>query len=132
MSTFTRITNYLLCTVMLFAFLLSACQAVTQPAASSEPTTLVLASHDSFAASEEVIQAFEAANNVKLQVLTLGDAGAALNKVILSKDAPLADLLFGVDNTLLSRALKEDIFEPYDSPRSFFPQVVSCHRQRDG
>ena len=116
MSTFTRTTNYLLCTVMLFAFLLSACQPVAQPAASNEPTTLVLASHDSFAASESVIKAFEEANNVKLQVLTLGDAGAALNKVILSKDAPLADLMFGVDNTLLSRALKEDIFEPYDSP----------------
>ncbi|MFN8445772.1 MAG: thiamine ABC transporter substrate-binding protein [Caldilineaceae bacterium] len=96
--------------------LLAACQPVSQPAASSEPATLVLASHDSFAVSEEVMKAFETANNVKVQVLTLGDAGAALNKVILSKDAPLADLMFGVDNTLLSRALKEDIFEAYDSP----------------
>jgi hypothetical protein len=40
-----------------------------------------------------------------VQLLTLGDAGAALNKIILSKDAPLADLFFGVDNTFLSRAL---------------------------
>jgi thiamine transport system substrate-binding protein len=49
-------------------------------------------------------------------VLPAGDAGAALNKAILSKDAPLADLLFGVDNTFLSRALAAGIFEPYQSP----------------
>jgi thiamine transport system substrate-binding protein len=40
-----------------------------------------------------------------------------LNRAVLTKDAPLADLLFGVDNTFLSRALEEDIFEPYESPR---------------
>ena len=48
--------------------------------------------------------------------LQSGDAGAVLNKAILTKDAPLADLLFGVDNTFLSRALEEDIFEAYESP----------------
>ena len=69
--------------------------------------------HDSFAVGEAVVKEFEQANNAKLQFLTLGDAGAALNKVIFSKDAPLADVFFGVDNTFLSRALKADIFEPY-------------------
>jgi thiamine transport system substrate-binding protein len=48
--------------------------------------------------------------------LPSGDAGAVLNKAILTKDAPLADLLFGVDNTFLSRALEADIFESYQSP----------------
>jgi thiamine transport system substrate-binding protein len=72
--------------------------------------------HDSFAVSEEVVQAFEDANNVTLVFLKSGDAGAVLNKAVLSKDAPLADVLFGVDNTFLSRALEEDIFAPYESP----------------
>ncbi len=49
-------------------------------------------------------------------MLTLGDAGEALNKIILSKDAPLADLFYGVDNTFLSRALNADVFVPYESP----------------
>ena len=31
------------------------------------------------------------------------------------RDTPLADVLFGVDNTFLSRALEADLFEPYDS-----------------
>jgi thiamine transport system substrate-binding protein len=72
--------------------------------------------HDSFAVSEAVVTSFEQANNAKVVFLQSGDAGAALNKAILTKDAPLADLLFGVDNTFLSRALEADIFEAYDSP----------------
>ena len=91
--------------------------AQTPSAASpaAEPVTLVVATHDSFAVSEPVVQAFEEANNAKVQFLALGDAGAALNKIILSKDAPLADVFYGVDNTFLSRALNADIFEPYSA-----------------
>jgi thiamine transport system substrate-binding protein len=77
---------------------------------------LIVASHDSFAATDSVISAFEKAHNAKVQILELGDAGEALNKVILSKDAPIADVLYGVDNTFLSRALNADIFIPYESP----------------
>ncbi|MCI0611325.1 MAG: thiamine ABC transporter substrate-binding protein [Anaerolineae bacterium] len=72
--------------------------------------------HDSFAVSEDVVKVFEEANNAKVVFLQSGDAGAMLNKAILTKDAPLADVLFGVDNTFLSRALEADIFEAYDSP----------------
>ncbi|WP_407659967.1 thiamine ABC transporter substrate-binding protein [Litorilinea aerophila] len=82
----------------------------------AEPATVVLASHDSFNVSEEVLAQFEESNQIQVQFLQLGDAGEALNKVILSKDAPLADVFFGVDNTFLSRALDADIFEPYTSP----------------
>ncbi len=82
----------------------------------SGPETLTVLTHDSFAATDTVIQAFEQANNVKVNFVKGGDAGAALNKVILSKSAPLADVFYGVDNTFLSRALSEDIYVPYDSP----------------
>lgn len=100
------------------AFVVTGCQVQPPgaPPPATSPTTLVLASHDSFSVSEQVAAEFEAAHNAKLQFLALGDAGEALNKIILSKDAPLADLFFGVDNTFLSRALEADIFEPYASP----------------
>ena len=87
--------------------LLTACQA--------EPITLTVMTHDSFAVSEDVIAQFEQQNNVKVNFLLSGDAGSTLNRVILSKEAPVADVLYGVDNTFLSRALDEDIFEPYQS-----------------
>lgn len=93
-------------------------EATTEAASTAaESTTLTLASHDSFNASEEVLAQFEEDNNVTLQFLELGDAGEALNKLILSKDAPLADVFFGVDNSFLSRALNADIFLPYASPQ---------------
>ena len=104
--------------LLLAAMALAGCQAL--PAAPSpppqEPVTLTLATHDSFAIGEEVLRHFEAENNARVQILTLGDAGEALNKIILSRDAPLADLFFGVDNTFLSRALASDAFVPYASP----------------
>lgn len=80
------------------------------------PHTLTLMSHNSFAASEAIIQAFEAEHNVTIELLPAGDTGAALNQAILTKDDPLADLFFGVDNTFMGRALAADIFEPYPSP----------------
>jgi thiamine transport system substrate-binding protein len=48
--------------------------------------------------------------------LKSGDTGEVLNKAILSKDNPLADVLYGVDNTFLSRALDNDLTEVYSSP----------------
>ena len=92
-----------------FLFLVAAC-------APQSPATLTIMTHDSFAVSEDVVKAFEEANSAKIVFLPSGDAGAVLNKAILTKDAPLADLLFGVDNTFLSRALDADIYESYASP----------------
>jgi thiamine transport system substrate-binding protein len=82
----------------------------------AEPETVILMSHDSFNVSEEVVNAFEEANNVQIEFLRAGDAGAALNQAILSKENPLADVFFGVDNTFFSRAIEAGIFEPYASP----------------
>ncbi|HET7143811.1 MAG TPA: hypothetical protein VFI68_07320, partial [Anaerolineales bacterium] len=75
---------------MLFSalcILLAACAA-----SPSQPQTLTLMTHSSFAVSEAVIKAFEASNNVKVAFIQSGDAGEILNKAILTKDAPLADV----------------------------------------
>ena len=94
---------------LLLVTLLSACSP-------KGPVTLTVMTHDSFAASQSVITAFEQANNAKVVFLKSGDAGTALNKAILTKDAPLADVFYGVDNTFLSRAIDAGIYEPYASP----------------
>jgi thiamine transport system substrate-binding protein len=112
----------------LLAAILAACSASTQTP--SGPRQLTVMTHDSFAISEPVILAFEQANNVKVAILPSGDAGTALNKAILSKQNPLADVFYGVDNTFLSRALAEGIFEPYDSPRlADIPQAFKLDPQ---
>jgi thiamine transport system substrate-binding protein len=75
--------------------------------------TLTLVTHDSFAASKPVLRAFTKETGWKVRVLKNGDAGAALNQVILTKDAPLGDAFFGVDNTFLTRALRAKVFDVY-------------------
>jgi thiamine transport system substrate-binding protein len=51
-----------------------------------------------------------------VQFLQAGDTGLMLNQALLSKDNPMADVIYGVDNTFLSRALAGDILEAYESP----------------
>lgn len=122
--------NKALFALTLLALLLSACAPeadIPTPTApqesppaspSPEPTDSVLRvmTHDSFRVSEEVIAAFEAEHNIQVQFTFAGDTGTALNRAILSRDNPIADVFYGVDNTFLSRGLEEDIFEPYQSP----------------
>ena len=72
--------------------------------------------HDSFNVSDDVLASVHRRDRLEVEVLQAGDAGAALNQAILTKDDPQADVLFGVDNTFLSRALDADLFEPYESP----------------
>lgn len=88
--------------------------AATVTASGASGRTLTIMSHDSFTLSEEVVTRFEQANGVKLQFLKAGDAGSTLNRAILTKNNPLADILFGVDNTFFSRALEQDVFESYE------------------
>jgi len=90
--------------------------ACAQKPDSEEIRTLTVMTHDSFAISESVVASFEEQNNVQVQFLEVGDTGTAVNKAALSKDNPLADVFYGVDNTFLSRALEEEIFETYQSP----------------
>ncbi len=95
--------------LLAWAFLLVAC---VKPAPAG-PQVLRVITHDSFSVSEEVVVAFEAEHNVSVVFLQAGDAGTVLNQAILSKANPQADVLFGVDNTFLSRALQAEIFVPY-------------------
>lgn len=94
-----------------FFFLLVSC--TPKPAA---PQTLTIMTHDSFVVSDAVVKSFEEANHAKISFLKSGDAGAALNQAILTKDAPLADVFFGIDNTFLGRAVENKIFDAYQSP----------------
>ena len=96
---------------LLFTLLLASCAPT--PAG---PQTITVMTHDSFAISEDVIKAFEADNNAKVSFIQSGDAGSMLNQAVLTKDAPIADVIFGVDNTFLFRALDADVFEAYPSP----------------
>ena len=82
---------------------------------------VTLMTHDSFAVSDELLASFEKANGAILKILKTGDAGAALNQAILSRNNPLADVFYGVDNTFMSRALAADDTQPVRDPSAPAP-----------
>lgn len=95
----------------LIALVLTACGGDA-----SEPTELTLVTHDSFLVSEGTLEAFTEETGVQVILLKAGDAGAVLSQAIITKDNPIGDVLFGIDNTFLSRALDENLFVAYQSP----------------
>lgn len=72
--------------------------------------------HDSFNVPEDLVAAFEADTGYQVELSAPGDGGTLVNQLILTKDAPLGDVAYGVDNTFASRAVNEDVFASYTSP----------------
>lgn len=94
---------------------LAACGSGGSGGGDKDPKTVTLVSHDSFNVSKSVLAEFTEQTGYKVDVLKGGDAGKAVNQAILSKGNPQGDVFFGIDNTLLSRGLKEGIFSPYQA-----------------
>ena len=83
--------------------------------ASPESRTVRVVTHDSFALSEELVAEFEESSGISLEFVPAGDAGEMVNRAVLASGNPEADVLFGIDTTLLSRAIDADVFDPYVS-----------------
>lgn len=95
--------------IIVAATVASACSS------GADSKTVTVVTHDSFAVSKPVLRAFTRETGWTVKILKNGDAGAALNQVILTKDAPLGDVFFGVDNTFLTRALDQDVFTRFSA-----------------
>lgn len=78
--------------------------------------TLKVMTHDSFALSDGLLKKFEEQTGVKVELIKAGDAGQMLNRLILTKEAPLADVIYGLDNSMLPKARAEDLLLAYRSP----------------
>lgn len=99
------------------AVLLIGTACSTDTVTSTEaPSELTLLTHDSFLVSDSVWEEFTAQTGITVTVLQGGDAGEILSQAIITKDNPVADVIFGVDTTFLSRATEAGILSPYTSP----------------
>lgn len=78
--------------------------------------SITVLTHDSFSLPTELVEEFERSTGIDVVFLPAGDAGEVVNRAILTKARPLADVLYGIDDSLLERARAEGIFEPYESP----------------
>lgn len=90
---------------------MAACSAVDQAKTTGETVTVL--THDSFTISDEAKAAFEEETGMTLKTTAPGDAGMVLNQLILNKDNPTVDAVFGIDNFSAQTALDAGVIEPY-------------------
>jgi len=95
----------------------SSAQDPATPSGSATPpdTEVTVVTHDSFAVPDAVLAQFEGDTGITVTFVAPGDAGSLTNQLILTKDAPVGDVAYGVDNTFASRALAEGVFANYES-----------------
>jgi thiamine transport system substrate-binding protein len=100
--------------VFVFLPLIGGFSARTVPGAD-----LTIYAYDSFVSeygpAPKVVPRFESKYGVKVKLVSVGDAGQVLNRAILEKDHTVADIVLGIDNNLLAKALEADILQPYRS-----------------
>ena len=104
--------------IALSVLLFAACSSSSDSGSSQTDgsVTLTLLAHDSFTPSDGIFDAFTAETGIMVNVVRSGDAGELITKAALTAGNPEGDVLWGVDNTLLSRALDADMFAPYETP----------------
>jgi thiamine transport system substrate-binding protein len=78
-------------------------------------STVTLLTHDSFALPDELLAEFEERSGMTLELVRSGDAGSLTNQLVLSKDEPVGDVVFGIDNTFASRAVEAGVLAEYVS-----------------
>jgi thiamine transport system substrate-binding protein len=90
-----------------------ALAAVTLGGCTTTSTKAVaIASHDSFIIPDELINKFKTDTGFYLEGgAKLGDTGELTNKLVLTKDSPVADLVFGIDNTFAGVAEANGIID---------------------
>jgi len=80
-------------------------------------STVTLVTHDSFPTEDttlnDALAAFSADTGIEVEIVRAGDAGVMVSKAILTAGNPEGDVLYGIDNTYLSRAVDGGVFEPY-------------------
>lgn len=119
----TRFTTTLVTLTLGLALGLAGCGSDDNDegkASGSAGKTVTIATHDSWAMSKEVLAQFKEQTGITVKIQPHGDAGELTNKLVLTKDNPLADGVFGIDNTFASRAVDEGVLAKYsaDMPAS--------------
>jgi thiamine transport system substrate-binding protein len=110
----------LFATITAAALVLSACgsDASQESTETAGPVTVKLLTNDSFALSEELLGEFTQETGITIELVSGGSRGTMVAGAILAAGAPTADVMFGVDNTLVSRASDAGVFEPYTSTQA--------------
>ena len=81
--------------------------------------SITLVAYDSFPTADTslnaALDAFTEETGVDVELVIAGDAGTMVSKAVLTAGNPEGDVMFGIDNTFLSRVVDEEVFEPYEA-----------------
>lgn len=80
-----------------------------------EAQTVTILTHDSFVITDDQIAAFEEESGYTLQTIAPGDGGVLVNQLILNRDNPQADGVYGIDTFIVRTVLEENLLAPYTS-----------------
>lgn len=94
--------------------------AAALAACNDEPDTLKMLAYESFPTDPDgpvgrALAEFTEATGVEVEIVISGDTGTMLSKAALTAGNPEADVIWGIDSTFLSRAIKAELFEPYEA-----------------
>jgi thiamine transport system substrate-binding protein len=92
----------------------TACSTSSNTSTDVTPDEVTLLAYDAFTPQEGIFDAFTAATGAKVKVVTGGDSGVLVSKAILTVGNPEGDVLWGLDNTFLSRAQKAELLTSYE------------------
>ena len=93
---------------------LAACTASNDSGDSEENKSVTLLAYDAFTPQEGIFDSFTAETGIKVNIATGGDTGTLVSKAILTAGNPEADVLWGVDNTFLTRVQEADVLDNYE------------------
>jgi thiamine transport system substrate-binding protein len=107
----------------IFSFFGLVAMALATLGASAQELRVLV--HSSFSLPKPMLAAFEADAGVKLSLIKGGDAGEMLNKLILTRAQPIADVVFGIDNVLVVKAQAANVLDAYSGPATQRPPAVA-------
>ena len=81
----------------------------------TDDNQLTILTYDSFAIPDEVLNEFTNQSGYEVEIKREGDAGSVLEKMLLTSDAPQADLAIGLDNTYLQTAQDNCLVAPHNA-----------------
>lgn len=121
MGKYTRFLSVIVVCSIVSILALSSCNSSDDKTSrsSDSSTKIKLISYDSFPKKDTglntALKKFEKDSGIKVEIVNAGDTGTMVSKAILTAGNPEGDVIWGVDDASLSRALDADVFESYKS-----------------
>lgn len=112
--------------VLVVALVLGACGGGGGTGDGDRPNEVVVITYDSYVLPEDAAKEFEERTGSRITLIQHGDSADMLTAALLSAGSPEGDVIFGIDNTLASRALGSDLLERVDP--SVWEKVPSQYR----